>query len=986
MTSIERTAYPRLTQYLSVQELEAIYAPDEDELDFVNVPRSTTSSVLTRLVLLKTHQCLNYFPNLQAVPSPIVAYLRDCLELPSGTPLSMAENTVYRHHQAIRTFLGVKSYSDGGEAIIKEAMFQAAQRRSDPADLVNAAIENLIHLRRELPGFTTLNEWAQKIRTEVNQTWYTNIANRLSIEEQIALQQLLAAQDNQTPSQFVSILKTPGQSLFKEIRLLQERLSWLNSIVNTQQVLQNIPLARVKLFASEARALEARDFANILVDRRYTLLVCLIHQAKMETRNNLTKIFLKRMRRVHKKAKAELDLIRESQRQTVENMIGLLMQMAHRATHEADDQQLGQDIREILQEHGGAEAVLETCQSLTRYHDNNTLPLLWSKYGNHGKTIRKLLGSLDLQSTTPDDSLTEALHQLENYTSEEYIPLDAIALDFASQRWKRFIRERVDGETMLNRRHLEVCVMTYLSNHIQAGDVAVIGSEDYADYREQLLTWEACVPLLGDYCNELGFADNGDGFVEQLKEAFEEQAAACDQAFPDNGQLSFDQEQRPKLKQIRKAPKPAGATRLRYALQKKMPRRTVLDTLVFANHWLDFSSHFGPQSGSLPKIQDQARRYVMTVFGYGSNLGPEQTARHSRGRFTTRELALTNRQHISSTQLDAAIRDIINYYDRFDLPNFWGSGKTAAADGTVFNTYLNNLMAERHIRYGEYGGVAYHHVSDKYVALFSHFISVGVWEAVYIIDGLIENTSDIQPDTLHADTQGQSLTVFGISHLLGINLMPRIRNWKDLIIYRPDKDAKYEHIDSLFTDTIDWELIRTYWQEMMRVILSIRQGHLMPSTILRKLGNYSRQNSLYKAFRELGRVIRTMFLLKFVSDETLRRKITATTNKVESYNRFIEWIFFGGQGVITTNNPVEMEKRVKYNDLIASAIILLNVIDMTRVLEQLDPGEYIITPDTLATLSPYMTKHLQRFGDFLIDMETLPALPSLKPIALSAMN
>ena len=418
MTSIERTAYPHLTQYLSVQELEAVYTPDDDELDFVNIPRSTASSRLTRLVLLKTHQCLNYFPNLQTIPSPIVAYLRDCLQLPLGTPLSLAENTIYRHHQAIRGFLGVKPYSDGGETIIKDAMLQAAQRRNDPADLVNAAIENLIHLRCELPGFTTLNQWAQKIRAEVNQTWYTDIANRLSSSEQQSLQQLLAAQDNQTPSQFVSILKTPGKSLFKEIRLLQERLAWLNSVVNTQQVLQTIPLARVKLFASEARALEARDFANILSERRYTLLVCLIHQAKMETRDHLTTIFLKRMRRVHKKAKAELDLIRESQRQTVENMIALLMQMAHRATQETDDQQLGQDIREILQAHGGAEAILETCQSLTHYHDNNTLPLLWSKYGNHGKTVRNLLGSLDLQSTTPDDSLTEALHQLENYTSD----------------------------------------------------------------------------------------------------------------------------------------------------------------------------------------------------------------------------------------------------------------------------------------------------------------------------------------------------------------------------------------------------------------------------------------------------------------------------------------------------------------------------------------------------------------------------------------
>lgn len=59
---------------------------------------------------------------------------------------------------------------------------------------------------------------------------------------------------------------------------------------------------------------------------------------------------------------------------------------------------------------------------------------------------------------------------------------------------------------------------------------------------------------------------------------------------------------------------------------------------------------------------------------------------------------------------------------------------------------------------------------------------------------------------------------------------------------------------------------------------------------------------------------------------------------------------------------------MKYNDLVASAIILLNVIDMTRVIEQLDRDEYIVTPDTLAILSPYVTKHLQRFGDFLIDM------------------
>nr|WP_158506203.1 Tn3 family transposase [Synechocystis sp. PCC 7509] len=78
---------------------------------------------------------------------------------------------------------------------------------------------------------------------------------------------------------------------------------------------------------------------------------------------------------------------------------------------------------------------------------------------------------------------------------------------------------------------------------------------------------------------------------------------------------------------------------------------------------------------------------------------------------------------------------------------------------------------------------------------FTHFITCGVWEAVYIFwMGLLKNTSDIQPDILHADTQGQSAPVFALSYLLGIKLMPRIRNWQDLtFFFRPTKEAVYKY-------------------------------------------------------------------------------------------------------------------------------------------------------------------------------------------------
>ena len=330
-----------------------------------------------------------------------------------------------------------------------------------------------------------------------------------------------------------------------------------------------------------------------------------------------------------------------------------------------------------------------------------------------------------------------------------------------------------------------------------------------------------------------------------------------------------------------------------------MPERNLLDILTHVEYWLNWTRHFGPVSGNEPKLNDPSERYLLTVFCYGCNLGPNQMARHAKGLVSSHALSYTNTRHINANKIESAIRDLINAYNRLNLPKCWGTGKSAAADGSKFEVYENNLLSEYHIRYGGYGGIAYHHVSDTYIALFTHFINCGVWEAVYILDGLLKNSSDIQPDILHADTQGQSEPVFGLSYLLGIELMPRIRNWQDHIFVRPNETVQYEYIDSLFKEIVDWNLIQTHWEDLMQMALSIKAGKLMPSTIFRKLNTYSRKNRIYQAFKALGQVIRTLFLLKYISDRKLRREITACTNKVEGYNHFLDWLFFGKDGSIT---------------------------------------------------------------------------------------
>jgi TnpA family transposase len=975
MTSIRRTAYPRLKAHRTNQELEAIYQPTEDELHFVRANAKGDAQRLTLLLLLKCHQLLGYIPALELVSDNLRYYLCSQLQVSTETSLTVdAKKTRYRYRQLIRTYLNVRSYSQGGPAIVESATRKSAYTMSDPADLINVAIEQLIHHRYELPAFSTLDRRVNHIRHQVHQALYTQVAAQLNDEQRQVLDDLLEVQPGHRTTRFTRLKEAPGPATLKHLRHWEERLAWLDTLPDARFLLQEVANTKIKEFATQAHALEVGDMRDVYdAPRRYTLLLCLLYQAQVYTRDQLVTMLLKRMRLIHHRAKERLRDLQDQHREMTEQMVSALAEIAHHATETEADAAFGQQVRQVLAAYGGPESLADQYRLVSAYHNDNHLPLVWNYYRSHRTVLFRLMTQLDIRSATQDQTLLRALHFIHHYQTarRDYLP-DEIALDFAGQRWQTLIRTRAEGEVVLRRRELETCVFSYLAEGLRSGDLFVLGSEDYADYRTQLLSWEVCRPRVDAYCEALAIPSTPKGLVQHLRDRLARAAQKLDESMPESAELSFDADGKPYLRRTDAQPIPPGTEALEAAIQERMPEYGLLDILKRVQYWVDFTRHFRPLSGSDPKLTEPIARYIVTVFGYGTNLGPAQTARHTQGLVTLRSLQRINDQHISTASLEAALRDVIHDYTRFQLPFLWGTGRAAVADGTQIELRENNLLGERHVRYGGYGGIAYHHISDTYIALFSHFIACGVWEAVYILDGLLKNESDLQPDTLHADTQGQSEPVFGLAYLLGIKLMPRIRNWRALTFYRPDKETRYRHIDSLFTQTIDWDLIETHWQDLLQVVLSIQAGTVLPSMLLQKLGSYARRNRLYRAFRELGCAARTLFLLEYISDPPLRRYIHAATTKIESYNSFLDWIAFGGHGILTPRDPVEQEKRIKYMDLVANAVMLHNVADMTDVLHQLGQEGYTITLQMVARLSPYLTQHIKRFGDYVLDMDARP--------------
>jgi TnpA family transposase len=876
-----------------------------------------------------------------------------------------------------------------------------------------------------------LDRAAARIRAEVNGSIFDRVHERMGSGGRARMAELLERRRSDGTTEHNHLKKPARSPTWSHFREQKEQLAWVDDLGPTAEWLADVAAAKVGDFAGEAEAADAPGMRDYEPVKRAVLLACLVRKAQMRARDDLAEMFTKRVALQVKRAKAELAALHEQQQAMVEALIGNyrtllqhvdadgpVQQAKEKAAGLATDvldaladveadagagevaSQLGGAVASALHalaaalktQSGGLAAVLgavegfggfagqyEQSEKVSAHHGNYWEVLLYGHLRKDRAVMYDFTQLIELRTTSDDTRVLTALaHALRHKLACDFIPDTdqggrAVDISFATLNWQKAIRDK-NRPGRFVRRHFEAMV-TALAESLRTGDIAVAGSETHADWSEQLLDMDEVEAKLPEYLVEVGLVEPGDpapydaaAFGRQLQDKLVAAAAAADAGYPDNDGLAIDPDTGiPSLKAHRSEKQTASAKRLEEAIKARMPERTLLGITARTAYWVEWWRRFGPASGAEPKLKDPFGRYVLTTFTKGTNMGPYEAAKHIPG-VTGHELSLAANRHFSIALLNEAIADVVNAHAQLDISQAWGDGSTVAADGTHMDTYLNNLLAETSIRYGKPGGIAYHHISDTYIALFTHFIPCGVWEAVYIIEGLLKNASELKPKTVHADTQGQSFPVFALAHLLGFDLVPRIRNWKDLTFYRPAKSAEYVHIDALFGESgknvIDFDLIESQFRHLMRVAISVREGALSSTLLLRRLRSGSNKNATYTAFREVGRVIRTIALLRFLSDAPLRRRVTAATNKVEAFNGFSQWVGFGNDGVIADNDPAEQEKTAKFNALLTNAIIFQNALDIAEVVRHLQNEGMDIDPEDLAQVSPYLTGHIRRFGEY----------------------
>lgn len=978
MPSISDSAYPRLKSHPSPNDLHEIYTPKEHELTFARERTRLPVQRLGLLLLLKTFQRLGYFVRYSDIPAPIVQHIATCVGL-SDVPQSMEvyddTDIARRHSNLVLEYLGVTTYGSAARQVIIDTCHQASRTRDDLPDIINMAIEELVRQRHELPAFSTLLRIARTARSLSNRGYQTRFCESLSNDARQRLLAVLSRPEEKSRSLWDQVKHEPKRATVTQLKEFLHHLRWLQQQNLATDAFKSIPEAKIRQFAAEARALDLASINDMPERKRLTLAAALILKQVAQALDDIAGMFIRVVKKMHNNANEALTLYRVEHAERTDALITRLRDIAQAYKMDGSREERLGAIEGLLEK--DADDILAQCVAHGAIAENSHLSFLPDFYGGRRSTLFLFLESVSLVSTTQDQALFKALEFLQANRSarSDWLKLSTPAdLSFVPDKWWRLVtgeKERRTAPDRVVRRYFELCVFSEVMQALKSGDLCLPDSEEYSDYRNELVSEEEYRRGVALYGEQAGIPIHGAAFTSQLQQQLEAAAQAADSGFLENEYLRIENG-KPILKRLQRQPDPPGRRRLEQMLGQRMEEVGIVDALSDTEHWLNWTKHFGPISGLDAKLSNPRERYLIAAFCYGCDLGPTQTARSIKG-LDRRQVSYVNQRHVTEENLNQAITAVVNAYAKLPLQRIWGSGKSASADGTQWEMNTANLMSEYHIRYGGYGGIGYYMVADSYIALFSRFSTCGAWEGHYILDFIEENTSEVQPDTIHADTQGQSTAIFGLAYLLGIQLMPRIRNWKKLQLCRPGGDRHYAHIDGLFSEQVDWDLIETMLPDMLRVALSVKAGTIMPSTILRRLATYSRKNKLYFAFRELGRVVRSVFLLKFVSSVELRHLIQAATNKSEAFNKFVQWVSFGGENVMTQSVRDEQRKFIKYNHLVANLLSFHTLVNMTKALHQMHEEGHTIDLEALATFSPYRTEHINRFGDYVINRNRTPA-------------
>lgn len=418
---------------------------------------------------------------------------------------------------------------------------------------------------------------------------------------------------------------------------------------------------------------------------------------------------------------------------------------------------------------------------------------------------------------------------------------------------------------------------------------------------------------------------------------------------------------------------------------------SILEVLILTNKLTSFLSAFQYNgiANHTPKRPTDNLFYA-AIMGYGENIGIRKMGQISKniGQGPLESVAT----HYFSPEMVLQANDLVLAKSKelpiIELFRNQASFVHTGSDGQKFDVSVASLRASASFKYfGNGKGVTiYSHLDEAGQLIYSTVFSASDKEAPYVLDALAHDEI-IASDAHSTYTHGYSEAIAAITGLWGIESRPRLACIHKLQLSSIDPVSTFKANGYKINpdQKVDYQLIVEQWDNILRLVATIKIGHEKASTILRRLNSYSLQTPLYKALKELGRLFKTHYILRYISQEDLRQSVESMLSKVENANQFAKAVMLG--------NTQEFNWQTQYEQLVAEGCkrLIINVINYYNLLllSQLlcDCKTQVQKEDmikAIASTSTHTWRHINLHGEF--DFAELDITPDFDMEAILNLN
>ena len=349
--------------------------------------------------------------------------------------------------------------------------------------------------------------------------------------------------------------------------------------------------------------------------------------------------------------------------------------------------------------------------------------------------------------------------------------------------------------------------------------------------------------------------------------------------------------------------------------------------------------------------------------------------------FSEQELMHTAEWRFHEDSLRQAIARLDNFVLHHPYSSHWGSGTTSSSDGLrvpVVDNAPNAVYNARHFWYRR-GVTIVSHAADIWMPFYPQVME-DTSEALYVIDALCHHKTDFDIEEHYTDTAGATYHVFALCHMLGFRFAPRIRAVAQKYLYTVEDVTVDPTLENLIKGAIEAELVVRNWPEMRRLAASIRHGTAAAALIMRKLASYPKQNELALAFREMGRLERTVFILEYLLDTALQRRTLRGLNKGEAIWSLARALDGARGGEMYDRDFDAQMNRASSRMLLTAMISAWNTVYLDRVVTALRAKGKTISDEHLAHIAPLRWRHINLLGRYEVDSHQAYPLHALRPL------